>query len=40
MVTLIVIQVATKLARFGKEARETWREARRLRRSLSGSTEK
>jgi hypothetical protein len=39
MVTLIVIKVATKLARFGKEVRETWRETQRLRRSLSGPTE-
>lgn len=39
MVTLIVIQVATKLARFGKEVRETWRETQRLRRSLDGPTE-
>ena len=39
MVTLIIIQVATKLARFGKEARETWRETQRLRRSLAGPTE-
>jgi hypothetical protein len=39
MVTLIIIQVATKLAHFGKEVRETWRETQRLRRSLSGPTE-
>ncbi|MGH6643573.1 MAG: hypothetical protein ACRED3_12850 [Bradyrhizobium sp.] len=39
MVTLIVIQVANKLARFGKEIRETWRETQRLRRSLAGPTE-
>ena len=39
MVTLIIMQVATKLARFGKEARETWRETQRLRRSLAGPTE-
>jgi len=36
MVTLIIIQVATKLARFVKEAGETWREAQRLRRTLGG----
>jgi hypothetical protein len=39
MVTLIIIQVVTKLARFGKEARETWRETQRLRRSMAGPTE-
>jgi hypothetical protein len=39
MVTLIIIQVATKLARFGKEVRDTWRETQRLRRSLSGPAE-
>jgi hypothetical protein len=32
MVTLIIIQLTTKLARFGKEVRETWRETQRLRR--------
>ena len=39
MVTLIFIQVANKLVRFGKEVRETWRETQRLRRSLAGPTE-
>lgn len=39
MVTLIILQVATKLARFGKEARETWRETQRLRRNMAGPTE-
>lgn len=39
MVTIMVIQVATKLARLGGEIRETWREAQRLRRNLSGPTE-
>ena len=39
MVTLIIIQVASKLARFGKEARETWRETQRLRRNMAGPTE-
>ena len=39
MVTLIIIQLATKLARFGKEVRETWRETQRLRRVLPGPTE-
>jgi hypothetical protein len=36
MVTLIIIHVATKLARFGNEVRETWRETQRLRRTLGG----
>ncbi|WP_291853262.1 hypothetical protein [Bradyrhizobium sp.] len=39
MVTLIIIQAATRLGRFGKAVRETWREAQRLRRSLAGPTE-
>jgi hypothetical protein len=36
MVTLIIIHVATKLARFANEVRETWRETQRLRRTLAG----
>jgi len=39
MVTLIIIQVGTRLARLGKEVRDTWREAQRLRRSMAGPTE-
>jgi hypothetical protein len=39
MVTLIIIQVANKLARFGKAVSESWREAQRLRRILPGPTE-
>jgi hypothetical protein len=39
MVTLIIIQLASKLARFGKGVRKTWRETQRLRRGLSGPTE-
>ena len=39
MVTIFILQVATRLAHFGKEARETWREAQRLRRSMPGPTE-
>jgi hypothetical protein len=39
MVTLIIIHVATKLARFGNELRETWRETQRLRRTLAGPME-
>jgi hypothetical protein len=36
MVTLMIIHVATKLARFANEVRETWRETQRLRRTLGG----
>ena len=39
MVTLIIIQVANKLARFSKGVRETWRETQRLRRDMAGPTE-
>jgi hypothetical protein len=39
MVTLIIVQVATRLARLGREVREMWRETQRLRRSLDGPTE-
>jgi hypothetical protein len=39
MVTLIIVHMANKLARFGKEVRETWHEAQRLRRILRGPTE-
>jgi hypothetical protein len=39
MVTLFIIQMASKLARLGKEVRKTWRETQRLRRSLAGPTE-
>jgi hypothetical protein len=39
MITLIMVQLATTLARFGKEAYATWQEAQRLRRQLSGPTE-
>ena len=39
MVTLIIMQVANKLARFGKQVRATWRETQRLRRVLPGPTE-
>ena len=39
MVTLIIVQMAHKLARFGQEVREIWHETRRLRRSLPGPTE-
>ena len=36
MITLIITQFATRLARFGNEVRETWRETQRLRRALAG----
>ena len=39
MITLIIIQLATRLARFGNEVRETWRETQRLRRTLAGPME-
>ena len=39
MITLIIVQAANKLVRFGKEVRDTWRETQRLRRSLGGPTE-
>jgi len=39
MITLFIVQVVTRVARFGKEVRETWRESQRLRRTLPGPTE-
>jgi len=39
MVTLIIIHLASRLARFGNEVRETWRETQRLRRTLGGPME-
>jgi hypothetical protein len=39
MITLIIIQVVNRLARVGKEVRETWHETQRLRRSLGGPAE-
>jgi hypothetical protein len=39
MVTLIIMHLATRLARFGKEFGETWRETQRLRRTLAGPME-
>ena len=39
MVTLLIMQLATRLARFGNDVRETWREAQRLRRTLAGPTD-
>jgi hypothetical protein len=39
MITFILAQFATSLARFGKEALATWQEAQRLRRQMSGTSE-
>jgi hypothetical protein len=39
MITLIIVQLATRLTRFGKEVSETWREAQRLRNTLAGPME-
>ena len=39
MITLIIVQAANKLVRFGKEVRDTWRETQRLRRNMAGPTE-
>jgi len=39
MITLIIVQAANKLAHFGKEVLDTWRETQRLRRALPGPTE-
>jgi hypothetical protein len=39
MLTLIIIHVATRLARFAHGVGETWRETQRLRRSLAGPIE-
>ena len=39
MIALIIVQAANKLVRFGKEVRDTWQEAQRLRQALSGPTE-
>jgi hypothetical protein len=39
MITLLIINVANRLVRVGREARDTWRETQRLRRSLGGPEE-
>jgi hypothetical protein len=39
MITLILVHLASRLTRFGKEAHATWDEAQRLRRLLPGPTE-
>jgi hypothetical protein len=39
MVTLIIVHMADRLARLGKDVRDIWRETQRLRRVLPGPTE-
>jgi hypothetical protein len=39
MTTLIIIQLAHRLTRFGNEVLEAWHETQRLRRTLGGPTE-
>jgi hypothetical protein len=39
MVTLVLIHIATSLARLGNGVRETWLEMQRLRRTLAGPIE-
>jgi len=39
MITLLIMQLATRLARFGNDALETWREVQHLRRTLAGPTD-
>lgn len=39
MVTLIIVHLATRLARFANEVGEAWREVQRLRRTLAGPIE-
>jgi hypothetical protein len=39
MITLFIVHVGNKFARLGREVRETWLEAQRLRRTLPGPTE-
>jgi hypothetical protein len=39
VVTLIIIHLATRLARFADEVGEAWRETQRLRRTLAGPIE-
>jgi hypothetical protein len=39
MVTLILVHLATRLALFGNEVGQTWREAQQLRRTLAGPIE-
>jgi len=39
MITLIIVQLANKLVRLGKDVAETWREMQRLRQALPGPTE-
>jgi hypothetical protein len=39
MVTTMILHVANRVAQFGKEVREIWREAQRLRHAMPGPTE-
>jgi hypothetical protein len=39
MVTLIIMQLAKRFARLGRDVHETWRETQRLRRALPGPAE-
>jgi hypothetical protein len=39
MIALIIVQVAARLTRLGKDIVETWQEAQRLRQALPGPTE-
>ena len=39
MVTLIIIHLATRFARFADQVGEAWRETQRLRRTLAGPIE-
>jgi hypothetical protein len=39
MITLIIVHLATRLARFGNEVVVTWHETQRLRRLLPGPAE-
>jgi hypothetical protein len=39
MVTIMILHVANRLAHIGKEVREVWREAQRLRHVMPGPTE-
>jgi hypothetical protein len=36
MITLTIVNLTNKLARFARQVRETWQEAQRLRRTLPG----
>jgi hypothetical protein len=36
MVTITILHLANRIAHFGKEVRDVWREAQRLRRAMPG----